>query len=51
VGDYEILAQRIEELVLDKELRIKMGHKSREKMIKEMSLSKVIKMTFDFYEQ
>jgi glycosyltransferase involved in cell wall biosynthesis len=51
VGDYEILAQRIEKLVLDKELRIKMGHKSREKMVSEMSLSIIIKTTFDFYEQ
>lgn len=49
--DSIILAQRIEKLVLDNELRIKMGHKSREKMVREMTLSKVIKMTFDFYEQ
>ena len=51
IGDYDVLAQRIEILVNDKELRIKMGHKSREKMVREMSLSKIIKMTFDFYGQ
>lgn len=51
VKDYNILAQRIEKLVIDTELRIKMGHKSREKMLREMSLSKIIKMTFSFYEQ
>lgn len=51
IGDSELLAQRIEKLVLDEGLRIRMGHKSREKMLIEMSLSKIIKMTFDFYEQ
>lgn len=51
IGDHIILAQRIETLALNKELRIRMGNNSREKMVKEMSLSKVIKMTFDFYVQ
>jgi glycosyltransferase involved in cell wall biosynthesis len=50
VKDSVFLAQRIEELLLNVNLRIKMGLFSRQLMIKNMSLSKVIKSTFDFYE-
>jgi len=49
IGDHIILSQKIEQLALDQELRKTMGRHSREKMIREMSLSQVIKMTFDFY--
>ena len=49
IGDHQILADRIKTLSLDNELRFRMGQESRKKMVKEMSLSNVIKMTFDFY--
>lgn len=49
IGDSQILAEKIKILVLDKELRYKMGLESRIKMVNEMSLSSVVKMTFDFY--
>jgi glycosyltransferase involved in cell wall biosynthesis len=49
IGDHLILSQRIEQLALDKKLRLKMGKRSREIMINEMSLSHVISKTFDFY--
>lgn len=49
VGNHVLLAQRIETLALDRELRIQMGNHSRLKMVKEMSLSQVIKMTFELY--
>ena len=51
IGNHIILADRIRTLVLDKELRIKMGEASRNKMVQEMSLNNAIKMTFDFYEK
>lgn len=50
IGDHILLSKRIEQLALDKNLRFEMGKRSREKMVKEMSLSQVIKMTFDFYD-
>lgn len=50
VKDNTILAERIKRLILNRELRIKMGIESREKMVREMSLNKVIKETFKFYE-
>jgi glycosyltransferase involved in cell wall biosynthesis len=49
IGDHLILSQHIEQLALDKKLRSKMGNRSREIMIKEMSLSHVISKTFEFY--
>jgi glycosyltransferase involved in cell wall biosynthesis len=51
IGDHIILAERIKTLVLDKKLRLKMGEASRMKMVKEMSLNNVVKMTFSFYEK
>lgn len=51
VKDFSILARKIEILALDPELRISMGIKSREKMVKEMSLKQVVNQTFAFYER
>ncbi len=51
VKDYQLLSKRIEDLLLHKELRLKMGKASREMMEMGMSLSKVIDNTFDFYER
>lgn len=50
VGDVDLLAKRIEQLVHDHPLRTSMGLASREKMLKSMSLSKVIEQTFALYE-
>lgn len=49
VRDYITLAKRIKELVDDKHLRLQMGKKSRIKMKSEMSLDRVVKLTFQFY--
>jgi len=50
VKDYEILADRILTLANDQQLRLTMGMASRKKMVKEMSLDKVIEQTFSLYE-
>jgi glycosyltransferase involved in cell wall biosynthesis len=50
IGDYELLATRIIELYENRGLRVRMGQNSRIKMIKEMSLNKVVLKTFEFYE-
>lgn len=49
IGDYQILAERIKMLANDSDLRLHMGQESRKKMLREMSLSHVIKTTFEFY--
>lgn len=49
IGDSQSLAEKIKILALNDDLRFKMGLESRKKMLNEMSLSKVIKMTFGFY--
>jgi glycosyltransferase involved in cell wall biosynthesis len=49
IGDYQILAERIKTLVNNSDLRLHMGQESRKKMLREMSLSHVIKKTFEFY--
>ena len=49
VKDHVELANKIEVLGLNYNLRIKMGKNSRIKMLKEMSLRKVIDLTFKFY--
>ena len=46
-----LLAERIERLILNPDMRLEMGKKSREKMVNEMSLSQVIAKTFKFYEE
>ena len=51
VNDFQLLSNRIENLLLDKQLRFKMGRASREMMEKQMSLSKVIENTFNFYDR
>ncbi|MES2417264.1 MAG: glycosyltransferase family 4 protein [Bacteroidota bacterium] len=45
------LADAIEVLLKDKDLRIKMGVASRSKMLNELSLDKVINSTLDFYKE
>lgn len=50
IMDSKNLALRIKDLILDKELRLKMGVNSRKKMIEEMTLKKVVAQTFDFYQ-
>jgi len=50
VRDSELLAQRILELVNDRDKRECMGRASRDKMVKTMSLSRVIEQTFALYE-
>ena len=49
VKDHVELANKIELLGLNPNLRIKMGKMSRIKMLEEMSLNKVINETFKFY--
>lgn len=51
IKDYIQMSRYIEQLILDEDLRIKMGKNSRRKMINEMSLSKVLNETFNYYEQ
>ena len=49
IFDHVKLSDCIEKLVLDENLRIKMGKKSREKMEKEMTISHLINDTFELY--
>jgi glycosyltransferase involved in cell wall biosynthesis len=51
VGDHQLLANYIEKLINDKDLRIRMGSNSRKKMLKEFSLKTVINQTFSFYDK
>jgi glycosyltransferase involved in cell wall biosynthesis len=44
------LAESLEILILDDNLRLEMGLNSRKKMMNEMSLSSVVSETFKFYE-
>lgn len=48
--DVNALAQALEKLILDQSLRESMGKASREKMLRELSLEKVLKDTIEFYE-
>ncbi|PWS28192.1 glycosyltransferase family 1 protein [Pedobacter yonginense] len=50
VKSSKILAEKLKLLIDDAQLRINMGLKSREKMVKEMSLAHVISETFKIYE-
>lgn len=45
------LAEKIDALLLDRKLRLIFGVNSRKKMVKELSLSKVVSATFNFYEE
>ncbi|MFP5080831.1 glycosyltransferase family 4 protein [Pedobacter sp. JCM 36344] len=51
VKDHIKLSEKILLLASDEQLRIKMGKKSREKMVNEMCLSLVVRQTFEFYEK
>ena len=48
--DANALAAALEKLILDSGLRTQMGKASREKMVQELSLEKVLKETIAFYE-
>lgn len=50
IGDVDRLAERISTLILDKSLRITFGRASRIKMLNEMSLTHIVKKTFEYYE-
>ncbi|MBS1520078.1 MAG: glycosyltransferase family 4 protein [Bacteroidetes bacterium] len=50
VKDHEQLGSRIRTLLLDEDLRLKMGIASREKMVNEFSLKEVVAQTFKLYE-
>ncbi|TAN12532.1 MAG: glycosyltransferase family 1 protein [Chitinophagaceae bacterium] len=45
------LAEALEKLIIDPELRLKMGKASREKMLTELSLKQVLTETLAYYEQ
>jgi glycosyltransferase involved in cell wall biosynthesis len=51
IGDHQLLAEKIKFLATNDNIRTEMGMQSRKIMLDEMSLSKVVKMTFDFYFQ
>lgn len=48
--DATALANALEKLINDKDSRIKMGNASRDKMMSELSLEKVLTDTLNFYE-
>jgi len=50
VKDHEQLGLRMKQLLLDEDLRSKMGKASREKMVNEFSLKEVVAQTFKLYE-
>ncbi|HEY9001054.1 MAG TPA: glycosyltransferase family 4 protein [Mucilaginibacter sp.] len=50
VKDHQQLGARIKELLLDEDLRLKMGKASRDKMVNEFSLKEVVAQTFKLYE-
>ena len=50
VKDYQQLSVRMKQLLLDEDLRLKMGKASREKMVNEFSLKEVVAQTFNLYE-
>ena len=51
VADPIALANKLELLALNERLRIEMGLKSREKVLKDMSLEFVVNKTFQFYDE
>ena len=51
VGDIEGLSKKLQELIVNKKLRIKMGKNSRELFIKNFTLDEVISQTFDLYDK
>lgn len=49
--DSEALADKIEVLLNNEQLRLRMGANSRSKMVNELSLDKVLKDTCEFYDE
>jgi len=50
VRDYGKLGAQLKRLLLDEDIRLKMGRASREKMVNEFSLNEVVAQTFKLYE-
>jgi glycosyltransferase involved in cell wall biosynthesis len=51
VKQSEPLADALEKLIRNKELRERMGQKSREKALAEFDIKQVVKQTFDIYDE
>jgi glycosyltransferase involved in cell wall biosynthesis len=51
VKDTELMAQRIDQLLNSRELRLKMGHASRDKAVNEFSLDRVLRDTYQYYDK
>ena len=51
VKDYELLAKRVTQLILDEPLRLEFGKKSRSLAEKEFSIQKVVDKTLTLYKQ
>lgn len=49
VKDHQLLSERLRALLLDEDLRLKMGKASRDKMANEFSLKEVVTQTFRLY--
>ena len=50
IKDYKALSEKLQLLIEDEPLRIKMGKKSREIFQKNFTLDKVVKQTFELYD-
>lgn len=51
VGDIKGLSKKLQKLIENKELRVKMGKNSRELFLKNFTLDKVVTQTFDLYNK
>lgn len=51
VKDAVLLAKRMDTLLRDRDLRLAMGHASRQKAVSEFSIERVLNETFQFYDQ
>ena len=51
VGDIKGLSKKLQELIENKELRVKMGKNSRKLFLKNFTLDKVVTQTFDLYNK
>ncbi|MFN9519576.1 MAG: glycosyltransferase [Bacteroidota bacterium] len=51
VKDSHVMAMRIGTLLRNRDLRLAMGHASRQKAVNEFSMDRVLSQTFQFYDQ
>lgn len=51
IKDADSLAQKIEQLILDENLREQMGKRGRERVLKEFDVKMVVKQYMDYYER